>query len=192
MDVTRDDCVSDWPINRLKDFLKERGVICGSASKPELVQRVIQCQIARLPTQDANECVDITIHNKLLVDNGLVRLPNPDNLSDWENGFSSIPDITSGCVNEYFTRINSGIGVETNGGQSIQLGKGLALSGHVANVQYHGITPRIGYCFVKSNVARQVHYKEDPYTVWAILDKESGKPHTAYCNCPGGYVKLLS
>ena len=180
------DCVRNWSVERLKDFLKQRGVISGSANKEQLIERVIQCQIASLPCIDKNECIDITIHNKLLVENGLVRLPNPESLNDWEDGYASIPDIKSDVVDSYFGRINSGLGLSTNGGQSLCLGKGLALSGHVMNVQYHGISPRIGYCYVKSTVARQVHYKEIPYTVWTILDKQTGKPHTAYCNCPGG------
>ena len=188
MDAANSEDLQQWTVMQLKNYLKERKIKIGSANKAELVRLVSHCIDSNVPVKDQNSCVDITIHNKLYVENGLVRLPNPDTLQDWENGVSSVPDISSGVVEKFFADMNSKIGISTNGGHSLALGKGLSLSGHVLNVQYHGISPNIGYCFIKADVRRQVHHSEHPYSVWAILRKDRGQPQSLYCQCPGGYV----
>ena len=181
-----DDDISTWNVSRLKAYLTEREIPLGNAKKEQLIELVHQCIATGLKPKDFNKCVDIDIYNKLFVENGLVRLPNPNTLNDWEIGPTSIPDITSDGVHAYYAKVNSNIGISTSGGQSLSLGKSLTISNHVSDIQYHGISHRIGYCFVKARVARQVHHTESPYLVWVILEKESGTPQSAYCNCPGG------
>ena len=186
MDPTYIDSVHNWAIPELRTFLKNHGVVHSNFNKQELVEMVLQCQESKIAAKDNNKCVDISVYNKLYVENGMLRLPNPDTLRDWEEAPTSIPDITRDLVEEYFQRVNRKIGITTGGGQALSLGKGLAISGHVLNVNYHAISPKIGYCFVKGDVARQVHYRENPYLVWLILDKDNGAPQNAYCACAGG------
>ena len=116
----------------------------------------------------------------------MVRLPDPNNLEKWEEGFSSVPSIRREPLEEYFRQRNKEAGVKTLGEKAMLLGKSLALSGHVNSVSYHGIGARIGFCFVKAKVSRQVHHKEKPYEVCVILDKDDGVPQNGFCGCIGG------
>ena len=188
MDLNDSNDLTHWSVLQLKNFLRERKIKIGTSNKAGLIKLVSQCMASNFPVKDQNRCIDITVHNKLYVDNGLVRLPDPNSLVDWEIGLASVPDITSAVVESFFTKINHDIGIATCGGHSMALGKSLSLSGHVVDIRYHGISSNIGYCFVKADVRRQVHHREQPYVVWAILNKDTGSPHAAYCQCPGGYV----
>ncbi|XP_030833719.1 uncharacterized protein LOC115920991 isoform X1 [Strongylocentrotus purpuratus] len=57
------------------------------------------------------------------------------------------------------------------------------MSGHVQSVQYHGINPKICYCFVRGKVVPQVKLSESAYSTWLVLLKETGRICTAECNC---------
>ena len=84
---------------------------------------------------------------------------------------------------------NIEVGIATAGQKSVLEGKSLYLSGHVGSLLYHGISPNISYCFVKTTVVPQTRISEDPYDVWVAVHKESGTVSTAHCTCLAGYVK---
>lgn len=60
------------------------------------------------------------------------------------------------------------------------------LSGKVTGVEYHRVSPNVNYCFVRATVCRQMAETQEPYSVWVILHKVTGKVESGYCGCQAG------
>ena len=79
------------------------------------------------------------IARKLVLGNGVIQLPNPETIPQWEVDPVNFPTISGDNIESYFNDVNKEIGIEAKERKAIRLGKGLALSGHVLDVQYTGI-----------------------------------------------------
>ena len=175
-----------WSIDQLKDYLRARKIAFSNVTKEDLQIRVLQAMRSNIQTTNDRQTVPDTVQDKLVLENGLITLPNPASLENWELGCYSVPAVSKQEVEHYFKQVNSDLGIYAKECEAIKLGKGLSMSNHVGGILYHGISPNIGYCFVKSTVVRQTCLREQPYTVWAILGKENAEIYGAYCNCIGG------
>ena len=112
-----------------------------------------------------------------MVENGLIKLPPPDELKKgWQSGSENFPDTTDDEVDKYLK----------DASKAILKGKSLESSGHVFNVECHTISPNLKYCFVRGKCVPQERTHNKPYELWICLHKESGEVVTAECNCVAG------
>ena len=112
-----------------------------------------------------------------MVENGLIKLPPPDELKQgWQLGSANFPDTTE---NEVDTNLK-------DAPKAILKGKSLESSGHVFDVECHTISPNLKYCFVQGKCVPQERTHNKPNELWICLHKESGEVVTAECNCIAG------
>ena len=100
----------NWKVSELRAFLLARDVPVGDQMKALLVRN---CYLAvslglqvkkKTPEAYAQTIVD-TKREKLILDAGLIRLPDPDSLTvGWENSPSSLPNISQGGTETYFDK----------------------------------------------------------------------------------------
>ena len=135
---------------------------------------------------DSGACDTHSIDDKLMLDDGMVRLPNPVSISNWEMDPVDLPTITKDCVENYFTKANNELGVYSKNCEALKLGKGLYLSKHVGDILYSAISANLMYAFVKTTCVRQTCLRDDPYNLWIIIHKNFGTINGAYCACVGG------
>ena len=126
------------------------------------------------------------IYQKLSFANGIIQLPHPDTITQWELDPVYLPTVSGNDVDSYFQQENSNLNLNPSSCKAIKLGKGLALSGHVQEILYAGIEASVPYCFVKSRCVRQTFLRENPYHLWVIIKKDSGLVCEGYCSCVGG------
>ena len=75
-----------------------------------------------------------TSEKKLLVENGLIELPPPDELKQgWQSGSGNFPDTTEKVVDTYLK----------DAPKAILKRKSLESSGHVFDVECHTISPNL-------------------------------------------------
>ena len=126
------------------------------------------------------------IAKTLSLGGGVVQLPDPNTVVQWEVNPVYLPSVSGDCIEAYFNDLNNELGIKANECKALRLGKGLALSGHVLDLHYSGISSFVNQCFVKSRCVRQTCLRELPYKNWVIIEKNGGKVHNAYCSCFGG------
>ena len=85
-----------------------------------------------------------------------------------------------------FISENRDIMIKTGGEEALRDGKSLHMSGHVKNLQYHGVAEAVMYCFIKALVVRETSTSKNPYSCWAIVHKVKGLIVDVYCSCPAG------
>ncbi|KAJ8026675.1 hypothetical protein HOLleu_31581 [Holothuria leucospilota] len=139
----------------LRSFLRTRGVPSdGSESQKDLAERCFWAEklgLERRHTDDeAAEEIASSKCNKLILDGGLIKLPRPETLAEWESSLSSLPDLTRSRMETYITSVGRKLG--SKGSKTLGLGKGLYLSNHVTDVEFHGVSPNINYCFVRAKM----------------------------------------
>ena len=175
-----------WNVEQLRNFLKCRKIPCSSASKAALQRQVHFAIQFGFQSRIDDKTVSDSVQQKLILENGLLRLPAPKTIDNWEVNSYNMPPLTDKFVESYFNKVNKSFGVSANECKALALGKGLVLSGHADVLLYHPISQSINYCFIKTYVVRQTNTREPPHAVWAILQKDSGAVHQAYCTCAGG------
>ena len=160
MDPDQYNYIYNWTIDELKQYLRDRNINFSNATKTVLQDRVIQAVKCQITGQSGDTSVQDTINSKLVLENGLIRLPHPETIQNWEVHSASTPLLTSGQVQCYFKRVHENLGVTPKEYKALALGKGLSESGHVDNIFYSEISPSINYCFVKTCVMRQTNVRE--------------------------------
>ena len=106
-----------------------------------------------------------TSEKKLVVENGLIKLPPPDELKQgWQSRSADFPDTTDDEVDKYL------IDAPKGDFEGKELGK-------------------LWTCFqcgVPHYKSQQERTHNKPYELWICLHKESGEVVTAECNCVAG------
>ncbi|XP_068749050.1 uncharacterized protein [Montipora capricornis] len=143
------DNLSKFTVVELKEFLRQRDLNV-SGSKNELCEKVFYAYKLAVPkslcAKDEENIKRQTSENKLVVENGLIKLPPPDELKQgWQSGSANFPDTTDDEVDKYLM----------DAPKAILKGKSLESSGHVFNVEYHTISPNLKYCFVRGKCVPQ-------------------------------------
>ena len=83
-----------------------------------------------------------------MVENGLIKLPPPDELKQgWQSGSANFPDTTDDEVDKCLK--------DTPKAKAILKGKSSEISGHVFNVECHTVSPKLKYCFVRGKCVPQ-------------------------------------
>nr|NP_999794.1 very early blastula protein 4 [Strongylocentrotus purpuratus]AAA99910.1 very early blastula protein 4 [Strongylocentrotus purpuratus] len=176
----------------LKKFLRDRRVPFNDEKHAELAEKAYLAEKLDLQVKPYDEKAE-KLNN--LVSAGkvdtwwcLIRLPRPETLTNgWEDSPANLPAISRDHIDSFIKAGNRRIGrVKTEGRRTLAFGKGLYMSGHVQSVQYHGINPKICYCFVRGKVVSQVKTSEPAYLTWLVLQKDTGRICTAECNCCSG------
>ena len=124
-------------------------------------------------TEEKNE-VKLNLQSKLVLENGLVSLPDPSKLRD---GWFAAPHI---LPNTIYEQVNIYL-KDTDAEKAFQGGKSLLLSGHLKTVMTHSISSNIHFCLVKSLYHPKA--RTNPYTVWICLHKDSGAVVNGVCTC---------
>lgn len=175
-----------WTVAQLQDFLADRG-INKSGNKQKLIENVFGTFQMNLPIVQTDAAQELQIiknerSSKLVIENGLVILPDPNKLMDnWVAAPSLLPDTLYKDVNNYL--------IEQDAGKAFNSGKSLLQSGHIFNVMVNTISPNIRYCFVKGLCYPEQKFKtKDAYVVWICLQKDSGTIECGDCTCVAGYV----
>ena len=174
-----------WTMVQLQDFLADR-CINKSGTKGKLVENAYGAYKMNLPvtaTDAQSELLQLKqdISKKLVLENGMVNLPNPSSLKDeWVLAPLNIPDTTHEIVMHYL--------VTNDAGKAYRGGKSLLESGHVSNVMTHLISPNIRYCFVRGLCLPEQKLSNNPYDVWICIQKDTGDIITGDCSCTAGYV----
>ena len=173
-----------WTVHQLQSFLGDRGVN-RSGNKPKLVTNAFGTYNMKLPiiqTDVAEESAQVKLDRnlKLILENGLVILPDPNRIADsWVFAPALLPDTLHTNVDNYLK--------ETDAGKAYAGGKSLLQSGHIFNVMVNTISPNVRYCFVKGLCYPEQKFKtKDAYDVWVCLHKDSGIVETGDCSCVAG------
>ncbi|XP_035670045.1 uncharacterized protein LOC118411675 [Branchiostoma floridae] len=180
-----------WNIQELKLFLSNREVPSSDKNKHELIRLCKKAQLLSLPKGSGISDPGHTryIEQKLILDGGLIRLPNPSSSSlaaGWESDGSGLPDLLQVGVENYFERKNKDMNIKTAGKEALRDGKSLHLSGHVCNLQVHGVHVDSPYCFIRCKAVRETSVSLPPYDTWIIVHKRRNIIVDGYCSCPGG------
>ena len=135
---------SSWNPSHLQKFLADRG-ISTTGNKDTLVTNAYNAYKMNLATDYIEEKseVELNLQSKLVLENGLVSLPDPSKLwiDVWFAAPYNLPTAIYEQINTYLK--------DTDTGKEFKGGKSLLLSGHIKNVINHSISSNIRYCFVK-------------------------------------------
>ena len=100
----------NWKVSGLRDFLLARDVPVCDQAKSVLVQN---CYLAVSPGLQPKKSFDKyvaqdvgqTKQGRLMLDGGMIRLPDPDILTEgWEDLPSSLPNIVKNATETYFDK----------------------------------------------------------------------------------------
>ena len=173
-----------WTVHQLQSFLGDRG-INRSGNKAKLVTNAFGTYSMKLPiiqTDAAEESAQVKQDRnlKLVLENGLVTLPDPNRIADnWVFAPALLPDTLYTNVDNYLK--------QNDAGKAFAGGKSLLQSDHLFNVMVNTISPNIRYCFVKGLCYPEQKFKtKDAYDVWVCLHKDSGIIETGDCSCVAG------
>ena len=167
----------------LQEFLADRG-INKTGNKDILVTNAYNAYKMNLEIsatdyiEEKNE-VELNLQSKLVLENGLVKLPDPSNLID---GWFTAP---YNLRNTIYEQVNTYLG-DTDVGKAFKGGKSLLFSGHIKNMMTHSISSNIRYCFVKGLCHSEQKLGQNPYTVWICLHKDSRAIVNGECACVAG------
>ena len=174
---------STWKVSHLQEFLGDRD-INRTGNKDTLVNNAYSAYKLDLGItatdiiEEKNE-IELNHKAKLLLENGLVKLPDPSKLVDgWFEAPYNLPNTVFDQINVYLK--------DSDAGKAYKGGKSLLLSGHVRNVMTHSISPNIRYCFVKGLCQPEQKIGNNPYTIWVCLHKDSGAVVSGECMCVAG------
>ena len=97
----------NWKVSELRTFLSAREVPVSDQPKAELVRNCYVAVSLGLQPKKSVEKYSGSIlrakQEKLILDAGVIRLPNPDTLTDgWEDSTSSLPSIIQSGTENYF------------------------------------------------------------------------------------------
>jgi hypothetical protein len=104
----KNDKFESMTIAELKQYLMAREVPVPDARKVILVRNCYAAKMLGLPEKETPEVREKnmadTIKSKLVLDGGMIRLPNPEELTGWDQSSTSLPDITQSGVERYFDK----------------------------------------------------------------------------------------
>ena len=106
--------------------------------------------------EEKNE-VKLNLQSKLVLENGLVDLPDPSKLIDgWFATPYSLPNTIYEHVHTYLK--------DTDAGKAFKGGKNLLLSGHIKDVVTHSISSNIRCCIVKDLCHPEQKLRQNRYS----------------------------
>ena len=103
------DQFSKSTVPQLKKYLSDRDIVVSNTLKKDLLARcraasLLDLQPKETPQQYAAE-IQIQRKSKLILDGGVISLPDPDNLqSGWEDSALSYPELIQSAVETYFDK----------------------------------------------------------------------------------------
>ena len=116
---------------------------------------------------------------KLILENGLVTLPDPVTLQDGcYSAPENLPNTVYHDVIDYLEK--------NNAGKAYRSGKNLLDSERLSNVMTHNISNNIRYTFVRGYCFSEQRTSNKPYDVWVCLHKDDGSIVEGICSCVVG------
>ena len=157
--MTRKD-LSSWNLSHRQEFLADRG-INKTENKDTLVTNENNAYKMNLEIkatdyiEEKNE-VELNLQSKLVLENGLVNLPDPSKLIDgWFTAPYNLPSTIYEQVNPYLRN--------TDAGKAFKGEKSLLFSGHIKNMMTHSISSNIRYCIMKGLCHSEQKLGQNPY-----------------------------
>ena len=137
---------SSCNLSHLRKFLADRS-INKTGNKDTLITNAynaykMNIEISATDYIEEKNEVELNLQSNLVLENGLVNLPDPSKLIDgWFTALYNLPNTIYEQVNAYLR--------DTDAGKAFKGGKSLLFSGHIKNLMTHSISSNICYCFVK-------------------------------------------
>ncbi|XP_071799977.1 uncharacterized protein [Asterias amurensis] len=184
-----------WNVKQLQDFLKERGLQITQKgrlrTKAELIQLSLEAIKWGEESRDSDDAEKLIVQkereSRLVLENGLVSLPDPQALnSNWEASAVNFPPTTTTEVDEYITLCAEKHQITTGGEKAKVEGQSVWRAKHVREVRFHAISDNIRYCFVDGRVVPQKAITSAPYYTWVALHKDTGSVVSSLCSCRAG------
>ena len=99
----------NWKVSDLRGFLLARDLPVCDQAKAVLVQNcylVVSLELQpKKPLDEYAQDICQTKQGKLMLDGGMIRLPDPDTLTEgWEDSPSSLPNIVQNATKNYFDK----------------------------------------------------------------------------------------
>ncbi|XP_035673219.1 uncharacterized protein LOC118413795 [Branchiostoma floridae] len=158
-----------WNIQELKLFLSNREVPSSDKNKHELIRLCKKAQLLSLPKGSG------------ISDPGHTRYIEQKLILDGPYKVTKSFFFVFGSRQE-----NKDMNIKTAGKEALRDGKSLHLSGHVCNLQVHGVHVDSPYCFIRCKAVRETSVSLPPYDTWIIVHKRRNIIVDGYCSCPGG------
>lgn len=149
-----------------------------------MVKNVYGVYVQNLPLtntdfQQESAQIEEDIKQKLILENGMLTLPNPLKLrDDWIIAPANLPETTFSNIDSYLK--------SNEAGKAYKGVKSLLLSGHLSNVMIHMLSPDVRYCFVRGLCLPEQKFSNSRYNVRVILQKDNGSIINGHCGCAGG------
>ena len=175
-----------WNVEELKLYLKRRNIPCSNGNKA-LLQRQVHLAIQFNFVEKAQDIsIEHSKSNKLILEDGLIILPDPNSLDTWEVNSAQIPRVDQSTAEQYIRLVNKDVKLSSTEPRSLSLGKSLVLSNHCGSLLYTPISPSLDYGFAKCYVIPQTNTRDAPHEAWVIVRKSDATVHRGYCSCAGG------
>ena len=84
--------------------------------------------------------------------------------------------------NTIYEQVNTNL-KDTNARKAFIGGESLLPSGRIKNAMTHSMSSNICYCLVRGLHDPEQKPRQNPYTVWNCLDKDSGAVVNGECTC---------
>ena len=150
--VTQDMVKNDfnfWTVVQLQEYLADRG-INKSGNKSKLVENVFGTYKMNLPIVQTDAAQESKLvkedrSSKRVIENGLVTLPDPNQITDnWVTAPALLPDTLHGDVERFL--------IMQDAGKAFNGGKSLLQSGHVFHVMVNTISPSVFVTLLSGHV----------------------------------------
>lgn len=180
-----------WPVEKLKVYLKERGVTFSKRKKKELIELCISANETNLQVDPdyMNDNILDEINQKLLVEPGK-SLRNPAELHGYSD-MSSLPNIDRIDIYNYLINFKDNFDHKKIKAYKSLDGYQLYMAGYVQNLKLCKNVGIENYIVMKFQVQPKTR-KEDPinnvpyYEGWIIIESLRPSIKGAYCKCKGG------
>ena len=172
----------NWKNSYLQEYLADRS-INKTGNKDVLVKNGYGAYCLNLPVTatdylEEQEEIKKNYKEKLILENGLVTLPDPVTLQDgWYRAPENLPNTVYDDVIDYLDK--------NDAGKAYRSGKSLLDSEHLSNVMTHN-SNNIRYTFVRGYCFPEQRTSNKPYDVWVCLHKDTGSIVEGACSCVAG------
>ncbi|XP_070550727.1 uncharacterized protein [Ptychodera flava] len=191
------DAFTRFGVPQLKDFLRKRDLPV-SGRKAELVALAYAASLLKIPlvkTASERQAERQKQYEATLnVDDQ--QLPDPllDLKSGWEDesvGMSKWPPTMITDIQTYLQKHETNLTCASLSKRLLKdykEGKAFSYfsSLFLFEILYHKVTDDSPYCCLKSKCIPSQRIRDEPHTLWVIIDKESGEIKSSYCSCIAG------
>ncbi|XP_071502619.1 uncharacterized protein [Diadema antillarum] len=178
-----------WTVDALKAFLRQRNLKV-SSHKEELVASVFAAktmpELLAPGTLAAVADLQKRQHCGYLLKTPFGKLPDPQELQDWESESDSItkwpPTMTFEICNFLQSIDDIPLWKRLISDYKDQKAYSYFASGWMNEIEYHAIAPDSKYCFLRAKCTPSQRIRGIPHSMWDAVEKESGADYAEICD----------